>query len=406
MGFLSSVMIVRLLGVEEYGRFAFAFTIVSTLAIPCMLGLPTLILREVAGCEATKDWGRMRGILAWSRRIVGLSSLVLCLAAAALIQAAVIPVDPDLRPVLLLALILVPLLPFVEIAGAALRGLHRVFWGQFPNAVIRPVLMMLGVAAIHGIAQRPVTAFEAVALTIFVLMSVLALGLILITMYIPVEVARSTPSYASMEWAKALIPLSMISGLQTLYNNTDLLLIGLLVDTANVGTYRIALSISNIATFGIMAVNLVVMPYYANLHKKGDWTKIWKISRYAGVATFAISATMTTLLFVFGQPAISYVYGQEQSGAYWPAVILSLGSSIYGIWASLGGVAMMTGREDQFLKVLAGSVLSNVILNLLLIPMYQANGAAVASAISFALNGVLLWVLAKNLEERSKPEKP
>ncbi len=405
MGFLSSVVIVRLLGAEEYGRFAFALTIVTFLVMPSTLGLPTLIVREIAGGEATKDWGRIRGIIIWSRRVVFGSSLALCGAAAALIQTNLISIDAELKPALLLALLVVPLLAFAQTIDATLRGVHRVFWGQFPDAVLRPTLMMLGVAAIYYTVGRSVTAFETIGLMILVLMGVVVLGIILVRAYMPAEVTRATPSYVGMDWARTLIPLSFITGLQTLYNNTDLLLIGIMVDTTSVGTYRIALSISNVATFGIMATNLVVMPYYANLHKTGDWAQIWKISRYAGLATFALCGSMTAILFLFGQPLISFVYGVEHINAYWPAVVLSLGLSVYGIWASIGGVAMMTGREDRFMKILVGSVSANAILNIILIPYYQINGAAVASAISFSLNGLFLWMSTQRLAQEAEMDK-
>jgi len=396
-GFLLSVGIVRVLGAEEYGRYAFVLTVVTLLAMPSVLGLPTLVVREIASSGPTKNWGRIRGIRNWSLCLATISSFIFCTSAALFIHAGIISVDAELKPVFLLGFILVPLFAFAEIVDAILRGVHQVFWGQFPNRVMRPLLILTVVVATYYVLQRPVSAFHVVVITIFVLVGVLSLGLLLVRRHLPAAIYTSKARYANSEWLRVLMPLSIISGLQAVYNNTDLLAIGMMVDTTSVGTYRIALSIANVASLGVVAINLVVMPHYASLYEQNDWNKIRKISMYAGLGAFSISCVMTAFLFVFGRPLIVLIYGVDQSGAYWPALLLSLGNAVYGIWASLGGVAMMTGREDRFLKILIGSVVANVVLNFVLIPKYQINGAAIASAISYVLNGILLWIFTKDL---------
>ena len=63
LGFLTTVLLARLLGAEGYGIYAYAYALVMLLAMPAQSGLPNLIVRETARglAEGTPD--RVKG--AW-----------------------------------------------------------------------------------------------------------------------------------------------------------------------------------------------------------------------------------------------------------------------------------------------------------------------------------------------------
>jgi O-antigen/teichoic acid export membrane protein len=53
-GFFTAVLLARMLGAEGYGIYAYAFALVTLLAMPAKAGLPQLVVRETARGVAGK----------------------------------------------------------------------------------------------------------------------------------------------------------------------------------------------------------------------------------------------------------------------------------------------------------------------------------------------------------------
>lgn len=76
-GLLLAIALARVLGIEQFGIYAFCFSLISLLATPAQLGLPNLVTRETAKADASGDWSMMRGIWRWSSGVAGLLSALL-----------------------------------------------------------------------------------------------------------------------------------------------------------------------------------------------------------------------------------------------------------------------------------------------------------------------------------------
>ena len=56
LGFLTSVVLARLLGAEGFGDFSFPMAIVELLLVPTTLGFPSLVVRELARYQVQSKW--------------------------------------------------------------------------------------------------------------------------------------------------------------------------------------------------------------------------------------------------------------------------------------------------------------------------------------------------------------
>src|SRR5690606_17389976 len=63
--FLVGIQLARGLGVEGYGIYGLAMSIIAVLTIPTEFGLPQLLTREVAAAQSRGDFGRIRTIIRW-----------------------------------------------------------------------------------------------------------------------------------------------------------------------------------------------------------------------------------------------------------------------------------------------------------------------------------------------------
>ena len=67
--FIIGVVLVRIIGIEQYGIYSYVIAIAYTLAVPAEFGLPNLIVRETAQGLAKAQNGIVQGIWRWSIKI-------------------------------------------------------------------------------------------------------------------------------------------------------------------------------------------------------------------------------------------------------------------------------------------------------------------------------------------------
>ena len=103
-------------------------------------------------------------------------------------------------------------------------------------------------------------------------------------------------------------------------------------------------------------------------------------------------AVPVLLLFVFlGKWILGSVFGAAFAGGYQALIILSVGQLANAGMGSVGMLLNMTGHERDTARAVGVSAATNVVLNLVLIPLLGINGAASATAISMALWNVIMW---------------
>lgn len=397
-GLLSSVVLARALGPAEYGIYAFVFAIIAILALPVQMGLPTLVVRETAKAVVLEDWPLLRGIWAWATRVAFVGALAMVAAALCWVALFGDAMRTERAEAFLWGLPLVPLLAFGEVRAAALSGLRRIFLSTLPDQILRPLLLAGLVGAAWLAMSSAVTAKTALAL------SGLAASITFIIGTVFLFHARPAGYRSTLErrvehrhWLRTIMPLAILSGLQVINQNVDLVMLGLLRSDEEAGLYRIALSASSLTIIGITAINIFIQPYVARLHTQADMPGLQHL--IAGGALIACILTCPVVVFfiVFGQELLGLVFGAAYVDAYSPLVILSLGLVSTAFFGMSGVLLTMAGYERKVLVVLFTSITLNLILNAILIPAFGIQGAAAANSLSlFVLNIQLYW-LAKKL---------
>src|SRR5690606_23431665 len=150
--FVVSVVLARLLGSSQFGIYSYVFSLVTIMALPSQVGLPTLLVRETAKFQASGSWEAMKGLWLWSRRIIAVTSSSAVAIASAYIGLAWEEMSQDLRLTIIVGMALGSLIALGNARGAVLRGLRHVVAGQLPEGVIRPVLLVIFVAAAASVA--------------------------------------------------------------------------------------------------------------------------------------------------------------------------------------------------------------------------------------------------------------
>ncbi len=393
---ISTIVLARVLGPENYGTYAYVIAVIALLSLPVQMGLPTLIVRETAAAAAREDWALMRGIWTWSTRVIVITSAILVAIVGGALIAFPGVVGAERYDALVWGVLLIPFLAFAAAREAAMRGLRAIVLSSLPDQILRPLLVAALVLSAGAILGTALSARLALQLTLCAAAVSFCLGAALLLRIRPREVASLNQStMRHSDWLRTIGPFSLIAGLQLVRDSTDILMLGLWYGDADVGLYRIALSISNLAGFGLVALNIVAQPYIVSAFTARQTRALESLVRKIATLAASVALVVAGLIWWQGEAIISLLFGAAYVGAFSPLAILTAGSVAYAVFGLGATLLAMTGHEKKVLWSSVFSVGLNVLGNAILIPRYGLNGAAAATAGSLAFGEILRYFLAR-----------
>ena len=390
LGFLTVLVLARLLGKDGYGVYAVVYATVSVLAIPAALGTPALVVRETARARTEDTEGGIRAFWAQADRFVLLASLtVLVLAGLWLLYS--LP-DPVWFWAFMAGLALIPLRAFIALRGAMLRGMGRVVPGQTPEFLWRPGIFLALIGAISFVAwaARP-SAADALWAQALAAALALAIAMVMLGRVAPPRDAR-TNVMGMREMLVASGTMGLIAGAQVLNNNLDVMMLGALTERGDAGVYKVAASCALLAGFGLQAVNQALMPRVAANHKRGDRASMQALIRQSAQLSMLLAVAVAAVLALAGTWFIETAFGPGFGDGYTALLILLAGQVLNAAFGPVIAVLNMTGHERDTLRGVLIACALNVVLNAVLIPPYGIEGAAIATAVTLACWNALLFV--------------
>ena len=193
----------------------------------------------------------------------------------------------------------------------------------------------------------------------------------------------------------------ILSGLMVaIYGQTDKLMLKHMMDSAEVGYYSTAASICTVWCFVLSAIIDSLYPSILESFKRSR-EEFDKKNKLLYVIVFYVSIGVSVLFVVFGELIIKILYGE----AYLPAVMPLRVITWYTAFSYLGvarNAWIVSLDKQKYLKyVYLIAAISNVILNAVLIPLWGATGAAVASLVAQIITTFVAPFLIKDLRENS-----
>jgi O-antigen/teichoic acid export membrane protein len=137
-------------------------------------------------------------------------------------------------------------------------------------------------------------------------------------------------------------------------------------------------------------LNLVVQPRIAQMFAASDINGIRRLVTMVSRVGFATGCVVAMIFYGFGERLIVAAFGGDYSEAQTTLKILVLGQLANTFFGPVIMVLNMTGHERIVMWSVIACALGNIALNALLIPIYGATGAAIATATTlFAWNLIL-----------------
>ncbi len=392
--FLTGVMLARGLGVRGYGYYGMAMAIITIATLPGAMGLPKLVVREVAAGDARGDPAAMLGVLRWADRTSWRISLAVALLVGIGAGIAFLRGSSTLGVAVLLGAPMLPLLPLANIRAAALRALHQVVLSQIAMVLLRPLLLSLLLFALF-LAGQQLTAPGAVMLTTAAAFAVLLTAHNLLKPRLPRGIEPRLEDHR--RWLSSLIPLGLTDAMQSLQWQLATLALGLLATANEVGVMRVATSTAVVIGVPAAVMASVALPMYSRLHTEGDHRRFQALVTHTARIQFSAVLCLALPLFIAAGPLLSFFFGVVYAPAASTLQILCVGQLISTGFGPTGAVLNMTGHERRVTRAVAIALALNALLVLLLAPRWGSDGTAVSVVAGQLCWNALLWNDARRL---------
>lgn len=383
LGWVGSVVVARSLSPEGWGQFSFVFALLGLMSVVTDLGVGRVVLARLMDDDADEIRRTASSFLAL-RVALGLLGYVLAVGYVAVLR-----------------------YPGEVILATAVGGLVVVF--ATPSHALsvlyqsRHRLLLVAVAESVGqVLQLGLTVLAAVfapSLLIFVLPAVaneifklVTKGFGIRNRSLGLKPSRHIEFHRWIPYLREAIPLAIGFALTVAMLKIDVLMLSVLDSFDSVGLYSIGYKFSDmIDTFALAAVAPVSTLLIASWpHDPGTF----RARSRSAAALFAVFGAMAVAAFwPSAEPLIGLLYGDRFVESADAARLLVLGAALMSLVVL--GIFMLAsaGMQRHYPAVALFGLAINVGMNLVLIPRYSYDGAAISTIVTIAITLVLLWVV-------------
>ena len=399
VGYLLTLVIAKLFGSKGLGDYVLAITVLRLFTLLAKIGLDTTSIRFIASFASKEKW---TSIFRFRKQVVTILSITSVIASLLMYvlsdQIADLIHLEDKKYIQLNAFFVMPM-AFFMLHYQSLRGLKRIPEFSFFYRMSQALFSVISIVIIYQFTQRsevPVYAYL-VSLFIVSLLSFLSFRYWLKNRSDGKESAeQEIMSYSTL--LKISIPLMFAQSVQFIMAWTDKLMLGA-IDTPNVtlglttnssevGIYHTAFKLSMFAAVALMSINSIASPKFAEMFGKNDMEGLKKVVHQSTKMIFWTSIPLVTIFFIFPEFFLG-LFGEEFKIGVTAFIFLSCGRLVSSFSGSVGNILQMTGNQNIYALILFFGAILNIVLNLILIPKYGINGAAIAS-----MSSLIVWNLS------------
>ena len=283
----------------------------------------------------------------------------------------------------------IPLSAILAVNIASLRGLKKIklaYSLNYLNTITNLFLLFILTLIFNKNDILPVYSYS-IAMLILTLISIYLWkreSKKLISSYKGIVDYLEPKTYSYHNLVKTSIPMMVTTVMLTVMGWTDTVMIGIFLNSSEVGIYRVALKISVLTSFFLEIINSIAAPKFSELYWGKKFKELKKLAKLGSKLIFLLSMPIFIIIIVFSKSILNF-FGNEFSKAEVVLWILAVAQFINAYCGSVGLLLDMTGNQKVTQFAMSISAISNVILNFVLIQMYGIIGAAIATGVSIVI---------------------
>lgn len=373
----------RVLSVEALGQYNFSSSVVSYFVLLAGLGISTYAVRE--GAKIREDREEVSRFLSeiW---IINIISTVL---AYALLILSVVFIKKLVSYRVIILIISLNIL--FNLYGK--QWIYTIFEDFGYITLVQSAFQIITVCLTFVVIKRPEDVYKYAILNVISSSGAYILYGLHAKAYVDLQLTKVRLSQLKRHVKPILIIFSTAVA-SNIYMNSDIILLGAMVDDRCVGLYSAAVKIYNIVKQIILSIISVSVPrltlYAGNKNFRTLFTK---------VLNMLILLTLPAMMgvFILSDNIILIFSGNEFADASAALKLLCI-AAVFALLANLFGMSVLLpyNKEHIFLKATVISAVLNIVLNIVFIPYFYQNAAAFTTALS---QGVVLYIHYKHSRE-------
>lgn len=294
------------------------------------------------------------------------------------------------------SIIIIPIYALNVYLKAVLQGQNKIYSSIVPDVLIRPIILLLSLffLPIAGIDISPTN-------LLWILLIILTGSLIYKTVVAnKVAITKTTNDSKKIYWLKQALLLLPIGLVFIINERIDVVMVTKILGPESNAIYGVAFKFAFFSGFGLVIFNQIMVPHYASYFKEKDHndTSIihQKIKPNIRIA-FSLSSCVVLILILLGEKLLGWfgTPNEKYNVGYYTMLILAGGQLFNVAVGSTGYILSMAKKESLVLISLGFGVITNIVLNYLLVPSLKIEGAAIATSGSIIVWNLMMLMFVK-----------
>jgi len=380
------VMVARNLGVSQYGLLAIGTSVLMIAGTFGLLGLQSGLSRFISFYRGRNETGKVKGTLTGGLMITVPVSILFGI--VTFVSAEKLSVwffnEPEMIPVIRILSAGVPLLSVFFFLLAVLRGFKNMGYftaaRDFSEKGSR--LVLTAAVLIAGFGLLGVCWVYPAALIVSIIT-----GMFLLRRIVRKEKDWDASDHVSVKKDLVVfsLPLMGVRMLGIFRHRIDTIIIGFFMTSYYTGLYNAAMPIARALQMVLSSLNGIFMPSISELYAQNNIQELRSVYRRTAKWTFCLTLPAYLFILTFSRQIIMAMFGSEYKDAWIPLVILATGIFINTSSGSFGDTFIAVGKTGVNLLIVVFLVSINIILNIILIPLWGIAGASMANAVSLII---------------------
>lgn len=392
ISFAFQLLIARILPIDEFGYYVYVITWINFLVLVAKVGLDISTLKYLPNFIANKKYNLYWQFLKFTTQFLFYSSILSM--AILIVSVYFLPLtNEELKLTFVVSSVLIPVLVFSQVIGSQLQVFKRLALSAFCQNLLKPLLIMLVVFINYYF-----DIYENNAVNIMLINIMIATIIVFVLFWVRKEVSsiplvESDEQLEKKKWVSVTIPMFLITSCNYLINQLDVIMLGYFVGTKEAAIYAVASRITMFLQFVLTAVNGVAAPLISEYHSNGMKSELLKVVKNSAWIAAVSTIPGALILIVFSYEILS-IFGEKFIYAEDAMMILAVARSVNSLTGVSGYLLSMTGNHLAAVKILSLSLIINIILNIMLIPNYAGEGAAIATLVASIFWGCAMSIYA------------
>lgn len=395
--YLFRIVVARFEGPEAYGQISLALMAASFAGTISLLAVNKSLKKYIPEFRVDNEKRKIKGIVLSTLHI----TLPLSLIASIILftYAGFIAENIFESPELTILLQIVAWKPFFSNLAAIYLdttiGYNKIIYRETTRKIVQNTVQ-LTIATILIIAGYGV-AGAALGSLIGVITAAI-LGLYFLEKKVgPVIFSKVKPDYQHKKVLKYSSPLIIAATISTVMSWADIALVGYFMDDASVGVYNAALPTAALVLIPLTAMSSLSVSGLSELAKR-DNKNLETTLKTSTYWIFSLVFPTFLILTLFSSQTLNLLFGSEYTVAATALTILALGYLANGSVGLTSSFLKSSGHTKPIMYTTTVALITNIGLNIILIPIYGIIGAAIATSSSIIILNLLNYSLVWKLE--------